>query len=160
VEALMRAFLLLAAVVLSSAAFGPLAQDNGFKLSDEERKLIDLTNSERRKQKVTALQVNPVLCAVARAHAANMAKQGKMEHELDGKSTYDRIKGAGYRYSLAGENLARGDVSFEEVMAAWMRSRVHRENILEADFTEIGIGLVKDDKGDTYYAQVFAAPHK
>ncbi len=155
---LMRRILLATIVLACGSLLAGATQDTGFKLSEDERKLLDLVNAERRNKKLPALKINPLLCDVARDHSANMAKQGKMEHELDGKSPYDRIKGAGYRYTLAGENLARGDVSLEEVVAAWMRSKVHRENILEEEFTEVGIGTCRDEKGDTYYAQVFAAP--
>jgi uncharacterized protein YkwD len=137
------------------------AQDKTkFMLTDDEQNIVDLTNQERKKHHLPALKVNLVLCQVARAHSANMATQNKMEHELDGKTPYDRIKGAGYKYSLAGENLARADVSHEEVMKAWMDSKVHRENILEGEFVETGVGIAKRDKGKVYYTQVFANPRE
>ena len=135
------------------------AQEKKFVLSEEEQRVIDLTNAERKKKDLPPVKFNQVLCEVARAHSANMVKQAKVEHNLDGKTPYDRIKEAGYRYAVAGENLARADVTIEEVMEAWMASKSHRDNILDAEFTEIGVGLVRDEQ-NTYYTQVFAKPRK
>jgi uncharacterized protein YkwD len=136
------------------------AVQDSIKLSNEEQKILDLTNAERKKEKLPPLKADAKLTAIARSHAANMARQGKMEHQLDGKSPFDRIKVAGYKYAVAGENIARGDVTLTEIFAEWMRSKKHRENILDDEFTEIGIGFAKDDKGETYYVQVFAHPRK
>lgn len=130
------------------------------KLNPEEQKIFELINEERTKNMLPALKTSPQLTEVARAHAANMARQGKMDHNLDGKTPYDRIKGAGYKYSLAGENLAVGEVPQEDVVKAWMKSKVHRENILDNEFTETGLGAVRDDKGKVWYVQVFANPRK
>jgi uncharacterized protein YkwD len=135
------------------------AQDQTkFMLTEQEQQLVELVNQERKKLKLPPLKVNPVLCQVARAHAANMARQGKMEHNLDGKTPYDRIKAAGYKYAVAGENLARGNLPLPDVVKAWIESRVHRENIEDGDFSETGIGLAKGDTDKVYYAQVFAQP--
>jgi uncharacterized protein YkwD len=131
-----------------------------FMLSKEEQQLLDLTNQERKKAKLPPLKANAVLCKVARAHSANMAKQGKMEHKLDGKDVFARLTAAAYDYAVAGENLARGEDSLEDVVAEWMKSKGHRENILADDFTEIGLGLAKAGNGRIYYTQVFADPQK
>jgi len=137
-------------------------RDQAFKLSDEEKQVLDLTNAERQKEKLPPLKPNPILFKVARGHSENMARQGKMEHVLDGKTPFDRLKAAGYKYAKGGENIAAGDekIPFDAVMKAWMESKVHRENILYPDFTEIGLGLVHDGKGKLYYTQVFARPFK
>jgi uncharacterized protein YkwD len=141
-----------------TGGWAAVQEKSKFTLSADEQKLLQLTNDERKGKNLPPLKANPVLCQVARAHAANMVKQGKMEHNLDGKTPYDRIKGAGYKYALAGENLAVGDASQEEVMKAWMKSKIHRENILDGVFTEIGLGLAADAKGKVYYTQVFGTP--
>jgi len=131
------------------------------ELSPAEQAMLDATNKEREKENLPALKPNPVLFEVARAHSANMAKQGKMEHELDGKSPADRIRAAGYEYAYIAENIAVGArMSPAAVVKAWMESQVHRENILNDKCTEIGIGVVKNDKGETYYTQEFGAPKK
>jgi uncharacterized protein YkwD len=159
VEDIMKRAALPLVFLLLGLGISPGAQEKKFMLSEEEQRVIDLTNAERKKKDLPPLKFNQVLCEVARAHSANMAKHTKVEHNLDGKTPYDRIKGAGYRYLVAGENLARADVTIEEVMEAWMASKDHRDNILDPEFIEIGIGLVRDEQ-NTYYTQVFAKPRK
>src|SRR5262249_15309394 len=80
------------------------------ELTDGEKEVLALTNKEREKAGLPPLKANPVLCKVARAHSANIVKQMKPDHVLDGKSFADRIKDAGYRARLSGENIgfARG----------------------------------------------------
>jgi uncharacterized protein YkwD len=138
----------------------PAAKDG---LTPDEKKFLDLTNQERIKQKLPPLRYSPVLSKVGRAHAENMAKQAKMAHVLDGKDQFDRIKGAGYRYRFAGENVARGTLTMEEMIAGLMKSKGHRANILKPEYTELGIGLARGGKGPDdndiiYYAQEFASP--
>ncbi|HYV39101.1 MAG TPA: CAP domain-containing protein [Gemmataceae bacterium] len=151
---------LISLVLIGGAWQTAVSQQKDFKLSDAEQKLLDLTNAERAKEKLPPLKFNPVLCEVARAHSANMAKQGKLEHELDGKTPFERIKATGYKYSMGGENVARHRAGLEEVMAGWMKSPGHRDNILSNEYTEIGMGAVTDAKGFVYYTQVFAKPRK
>src|SRR6516165_3586360 len=90
-----------------------------FQMSKEEKELLDLTNQERKKNNVPPLKPNPTLFKVARAHSANMAKQGKMDHVLDGKKPPQRVKEAGYRYLSTGENIAFGNVPLEELVEKW-----------------------------------------
>jgi uncharacterized protein YkwD len=131
------------------------------ELSAAEQAILDATNKEREKENLPALKLNPLLCEAARAHSANMAKQGKMEHELDGKTPVDRIKATGYEYAYIAENIAVSNgKSPAGIVEAWMESKVHKENILNEKYTEIGIGVVKNDKGETYYTQEFGAPKK
>jgi uncharacterized protein YkwD len=160
----MRTFLLasilMAIVVACHAAPAAQPQKKNVRLSEDEQSLLDLINSERQRKDLPSLRANATLCEVARAHAMNMAKQRKLEHKLDNKTPPERVKDSGYKYALLSENIARGDVSLMEILQAWMKSKVHRENILEAEFTETGIGAVRDGMGEMYYTQVFAAPQK
>ncbi len=131
------------------------------EISKAEQELIDLTNKERAKEKLPALKPNALLFKSARGHSADMAKKGELEHKLDGKNVADRADTVGYRFEDIGENIA---VTDNETPAAivklWMGSEGHRANILNKDFVDVGIGVVKNDKGDTYYTQVFGAPKK
>jgi uncharacterized protein YkwD len=136
----------------------PSAKD---KLSADEQKLLELTNQERKKEKLPLLRPNPVLFTTARAHAANMARQKKMLHVLDGKNVYERLDKAGYDWALAGENLGRTkDASLEDLMQGWMKSKGHRKNILKDRYTEVGIGIASDGQERVYYAMVFGHPKK
>ncbi|HEV3439138.1 MAG TPA: CAP domain-containing protein [Gemmata sp.] len=130
------------------------------KLTKEEQATIDLTNAERKKAEMKPLTANPQLMAAARAHAANMAKQDKLEHTLDGKEPAERVKDAGYKYSATGENIAWNAITPKEVLKGWMDSPPHKENILKPEYTEIGVAVAKNKKGERYWVQVFGTPRK
>ena len=130
------------------------------KLVELESKLIELTNLERKKRDLPPLKASPQLLKIARSHSDNMAKQAKMEHNLDGKTPFDRMRAAGYRFAKGGENIAACDAAVPPalLMKAWMDSKNHRENILLGEFSEIGLGLSRDKTGQIYYTQLFARP--
>jgi uncharacterized protein YkwD len=133
-------------------------KDAGFEMSKEEKDLLELTNKERAAEKLPPLEANPLLFKAARGHSANMAKQGEMKHELDGKGPGQRIREAGYQAVRAGENIGftenpKGPA--EEMIRLWMDSPIHRSNILNPAYREIGIGLARGEKGEIYYTQVF-----
>jgi uncharacterized protein YkwD len=137
------------------------------ELSKEEQELIDLTNAQRKAARLTPgaptpgpLVANQKLLAAARAHAANMAAQDRLDHILDEKSFTDRTKDAGYQYSLVGENIAWNRQTPRAVLEVWMDSAPHRENILKEEFTEIGVGVAKNKAGERYWVQVFGTPLK
>jgi uncharacterized protein YkwD len=147
--------------VLSASAGDPA--NKKFEMTKEEKIIVELTNKERKAKNLPALRPNPLLFKVARDHAANMAKQKKMDHNLDGKTPAQRIKAAGYKYFAQGENIAQGDFKkqappLEMLMKGWMDSQGHRENILRDMYTEIGVGLAQDDDGIYYFTQVFGKP--
>src|SRR5262249_54521652 len=92
----------------------------------------------------------------AQAHAENMARQGKLEHTLDGKGLRDRLQAAGYDAELADENLASVQgLVVQGGFDSWMGSQVHRGLLLGDKFQEAGIGLARTDKGEVYYTMVF-----
>jgi uncharacterized protein YkwD len=136
--------------------------DKAFQQTPAEIKIFELTNQERKKEDAKALKLNPALSKIARAHSENMARQGKMEHKLDDKGADDRVREGGYKFSAMAENIAAGDdgAALENIMKAWMESKGHRANILEAEYTEIGVGIVRDKKGGLWLTQVFATPLK
>jgi uncharacterized protein (TIGR03000 family) len=134
--------------------------DNYFKISETEKAILDLTNAERKKKDLPELKPNPKLFAAARKHSENMARLEKLAHELEGKKPSDRTKAAGYAGGFIGENVAYGPTNAEEVVTGWMNSEGHRANLLNKNFTEIGIGVAKNEKGETYYTQVFGKPTK
>ena len=136
-------------------------KDKAFAHSADETKVFELTNQERKKKDTPPLKLNAALSKIARAHSENMARQGKMEHTLDDKSPFDRLRDAGYKFSAAAENIAGGErVTHAMIMQAWMESEGHRTNILEAEYTEIGVGIARDKVGQIYYTQVFAKPRE
>ncbi len=133
------------------------------ELSRFEQALLDLTNKERAKAKLKPLTANALLCKVARAHSANMAKQNQMNHFLDGKSPADRALEGGYDYKHVGENLGESvgnPPPPAAVVQGWMNSKHHRENILKPEFTEIGLGIARSGRGNIYFTQLFGTPKK
>lgn len=149
--------LLLALVPFAAAQDKTDPKKDEFKLSAEEKAVIELTNAERKKadKGLEPLKMNPQLMEAARAHAANMAKQDKLEHVLDEKEPADRAKAAGYKYAYVGENIAWNQKTPAQVLDGWMKSEGHRENILRAEYAEIGVAVVRNKKGQPYWVQVF-----
>ena len=149
---------LLCVVLLVAADKGE--QKPSVTLSNDEKTILELTNKARAEKNLPPLTVNPVLTAVARAHSANMAKQEKMDHILDGKSPFDRMRDAGYDFLKGGENIAacKAAIGLPDILHAWMESKQHRENILHPEYTEIGLGLARDKGGQVYYTQLFGRP--
>ena len=138
-------------------ALAPPAADE-LKLSADEKALVELTNAERAKADLPALRPSRKLFEAARGHAANMAKQDKLEHDLDGKTAADRVSAAGYTFARAGENIGWNARTPKDAVAGWMESPPHRGNILTREFTEVGVGTARNEKGEPYWVQVFAAP--
>lgn len=117
--------------------------------SQFEQKVVDLVNQERQKQGLKPLTLNKKLSDVARTKSKDMMDKGYFDHNSPTYgSPFDMMKQFGIEYTTAGENIAKGQQSPEDVMNAWMNSDGHRKNILNPDFTEIGVGYVK---GDTTY---------
>jgi hypothetical protein len=106
-------------------------------------KVWQLTNKERQKQNLPVLQYNSVLSQSATAKAQNMFAENYWAHTSPkGLSPWDFFKQAGYKYSVAGENLAKDFYDTESLLKAWMNSPTHRANIINSKYQEIGIGVV------------------
>ena len=161
-------FLLLLLVVSPFLAADDTKESNKeltdkFEMTRDERRLLELVNKERAKADLSALRPHPLLFKAARGHSANMAKQRKMEHNLDGKRPSQRVEAAGYNWGKVTENLItadQSDVPLERIVKEWMDSKIHRDNILMKDVTETGLGIAKNLKDEIYYTQIFARPRK
>lgn len=158
---------------LSLLMFVPLAaslvladdkkESTKFELTKEEQKLLELLNKERTKKDLPALRPHPLLFKAARVHSKNMAKQRKMEHELDGKRPAQRVEATGYNWGRVCENLAiaeDGEPPLSVIVKEWMESKTHRENLLDKKVTETGLGIARNAKGEIYYTQIFARSRK
>ncbi|MCI0705653.1 MAG: CAP domain-containing protein [Planctomycetia bacterium] len=152
-------FLVIAfACALTSASYSLDDKKDELKLTADEEAVIELTNAERKKADLKPLKVSPVLMIAARKHGENMAKQDKLDHVLDEKDPAQRAKDAGYKSEFVGENIAWKQKTAKDVLTAWMDSKIHRENILLEEFTEIGVAVTKNSKGELYWVQVFGKP--
>src|SRR5207253_1538849 len=114
-------------LVLARACY---SADEKQEMTEDEKAVVALTNAERAKKNLPPLKPNPILSRVARGHSANMAKQNKGEHELDGKMPKARTKEAGYDPIVVGENIGWGDWTDKQKWTAarmmdwWMKSDV------------------------------------
>ncbi len=152
-------FVVISALTWIAVALPSHAEDKK-EPTAEEKSIVEITNNERETEKLSPLKINAVLSQVARAHAENMARTGMFEHVVEGKTPSDRVKAAGYRFAMCGENISKAEGKFTpaEIVMGWMNSKPHRANILNAKYTEIGVGIFRTEKGDVYYTQVFAVP--
>ncbi|WP_229834278.1 CAP domain-containing protein [Streptomyces xantholiticus] len=113
-----------------------------------------MVNSERAKVGCSPLKASGALSDLARAHSKDMAARGFFDHtNPDGETPWDRAEEAGVS-GLGGENIARGQADAEAVMASWMNSEGHRANILNCDFTTLGVG-VHMGEGGPWWTQNF-----
>lgn len=128
------------------------------QLTPEESKIIELTNAERKKLKLAELKPDPVLMKLARSHSATMARLDQIGHELEGQSFSKRMDQANYHALRAGENIGAGQRNPAEAVDDWMQSPGHKANIIQADYSRIGIGMATSKSGKTYWTQIFAKP--
>jgi uncharacterized protein YkwD len=99
--------------------------------------------------------VSPALVKAAQQKADDMAAVGYFAHRSpSGKAVGAFLGAVGYRYRVAGENLAQGFTDPQALTAAWMASPTHRANILDHDFNETGIGISNGKQG-TLIVQLF-----
>lgn len=103
--------------------------------------VLSLVNKERANAGCKALTADSSLDGLAQAFSDDMAARGFFDHtDPDGRTPWDRAEARGIT-NLGGENIARGQADAEAVMAAWMNSPGHRANILNCDYTTLGVGV-------------------
>jgi uncharacterized YkwD family protein len=125
-------------------------------ISSEENKVLELVNRERAKQGLQMLAGNSELTRVARKKCQDMINKNYFAHESPTYgSPFQMMEAEGIRFSAAGENIAKGQRSAEEVMSAWMNSPGHRSNIMSPAYTQLGVGMAKDKNGSLYWTQLF-----
>ncbi len=148
--------------VFSSALQTLLVDEDSFLAAVVASVLVDLTNADRNTEGLHGLSVNQILVEAAQAKANHMAANGYFSHNSpDGKTPWYWFGQAGYEFAYAGENLAVFFGDSEDVARAWMNSPSHRANILNSNFTEIGIataeGYYQGNK-TVFVVQMFGTP--
>ncbi|WP_246247599.1 CAP domain-containing protein [Piscibacillus halophilus] len=130
-------------------------QSQPSELQEFEQQVVELVNEERQKQGLEPLEASSELSDVAREKSRDMAENNYFSHTSPTYgSPFDMMQQFGIDYRTAGENIAKGQRSPEQVMNGWMNSDGHRKNILSSDFTHIGVGYVEAN-GQTYWTQMF-----
>lgn len=156
-----RAFLLpiiLIGIIVASPSLAlniqdsDITADNIVKLGNQNRVAFGLANLKR----------NTVLEQAASLKAKDMAEKGYFSHvSSDGRNPWYWMDKVGYSFSYAGENLAVNFSSSQEIVKAWMASPGHKENLLNNNFAETGIGVYQgkfQGKDAVYVVQLLAKP--
>ncbi|MBZ0135572.1 MAG: CAP domain-containing protein [Planctomycetes bacterium] len=122
------------------------------------QQVLTLVNQERAAQSLAPLTMHAPCAQVAYDHSWDMDARNFFAHNNpDGHSPFQRMANAGISYSAAAENIAMGYGTPQAVMAGWMASQGHHDNIMNPVFTQIGIGVRLGSNGD-YWTQVFRTP--
>lgn len=104
---------------------------------------------------VGPLKMQSQLRCAARMHSRAMNLEEFFDHTSpNGDLPWDRVERAGYSYFAAGENIAAGYPSPQDVVEGWMNSDGHCGNIMSSDFSEIGVGFYDGN----LWTQVFGSP--
>jgi hypothetical protein len=134
----------------------------GFATDISVEKLYQLVNQQRQKNNLPSLVLNSNLSLAAQKKAENMFQENYWSHYApDGKTPWDFILGAGYKYEYAGENLAKNFLFSNGVVDAWMNSTTHRDNLLKKEYTEVGYAIVNgilNGEQTTLVVQEFGKP--
>jgi hypothetical protein len=127
-----------------------------------EKQLWELTNEYRGEKGIGTLAWDDSLAEIAREHSQEMALQGFISHEIPSGNGSARMIRAGYTHATARENIARSR-SFAWAYHSFLSSPTHVENMVAADVTSIGIGIVRsldpcNCPNTLYITVLFASP--
>ncbi|PYZ98915.1 hypothetical protein CR205_10195 [Alteribacter lacisalsi] len=132
------------------------SEQTSSELSQFEQEVVRLTNEERAQHGLPELEIAEDVSEVARDKSADMRDQGYFSHDSPTHgSPFDMLRNYGVSYNAAGENIAAGQQTPEQVVDAWMNSQGHRENILSSNYTEIGVGHVEGGQYGHFWTQMF-----
>lgn len=121
--------------------------------------VLKLVNAERSKAGLQPLTLSEKLTNIAYTKAKDMAEKNYFSHQSPTYgSPFDMLKQFGVSFSAAGENIAAGQRSAEEVMDSWMNSSGHRANILNKNYTQLGVGFFRGGEYGTEWVQLFIKP--
>lgn len=140
--------LFLALFLFLGQFFLPLIKTNfssvlGVSTDISAQTLLFLTNQRRQEQKLAPLTLNKELFLAASRKAEDMFTKNYWAHNApDGATPWFFLKESEYDYTYAGENLARGFTKSDEIVAAWMKSPTHRDNLLSQNYEEVGFAAV------------------
>lgn len=129
------------------------AQPSTEGISSMAQEVIRLTNQERANAGLPALIGDAQLSSVALKKSQDMKANNYFSHTSPTYgSPFDMMRDFGVSYKTAGENIAQGQRTAQEVVQAWMNSEGHRKNILSKDFTHIGVG---HEQSGNHWTQMF-----
>lgn len=118
------------------------------------KEVADLVNQERAAAGLAPLSVDLSVQSAAQVRAKEQTVSFSHTRP-NGSSCFTALTEAGVSYRTAGENIAWGQKTPQQVMQVWMNSSSHKANILGANFTKIGVGCYIDGSGAVYWTQMF-----
>lgn len=128
--------------------------DNGnTSASSYANAVLNLVNKYRNQNGLASVKLDSALSGAASTRAKEIISSFSHTRP-NGSSCFTVLSENGISYNGAGENIAYGQSSPDEVMTAWMNSAGHRANILNASFTRLGVG-VYESGGTLYWTQLF-----
>ncbi len=124
-------------------------------LTAAEQQMLNLVNQERSKNGLRPLQADLQLTKLARMKSQDMINKNYFSHTSPTYgSPFDMMKTYGVTYKTAGENIA-GNSSVPGAHTALMNSSGHRANILNSQYTHVGIGIVQGGQYGMMFTQMF-----
>ncbi len=133
-----------------TAAVTPAPTEEARPVSGDVQTLLQLINTDRAKNGLSALTLDSSLSAAALSHSLDMQANGFFSHTSPTYGSFQaRLAASGIRTLGAGENIARY-ATLEKAHAALMASEGHRANILGANYTHVGLGIVYDSSQGAY----------
>ncbi|HBF6775055.1 TPA: sporulation protein [Clostridioides difficile] len=121
-----------------------------------QKEVVDLVNVERAKAGLNPLTLDSSISNVATKKSQDMIDNNYFSHNSPTYgSPFDMLKKFGVSYKTAGENIAMGQKTPKEVVNAWMNSEGHRKNIMNPNFSKIGVGVAQKSGGSIYWTQIF-----
>ncbi|HBF7282512.1 TPA: sporulation protein [Clostridioides difficile] len=121
-----------------------------------QKEVVDLVNIERAKAGLNPLTLDSSISNVATKKSQDMIDNNYFSHNSPTYgSPFDMLKKFGISYKTAGENIAMGQKTPKEVVNAWMNSEGHRKNIMNPNFSKIGVGVAQKSSGSIYWTQIF-----
>lgn len=157
--AAVRIFLIASSAVFLFSAHTPVFAAG---LIGREVEIVQLTNELRQTQGLPILTVDERLTVSAQAKANDMVNSGYFGHaDNAGRRVAYWLGQTGYKYLRAGENLARGFDTTEEVVMAWVNSPSHYANLINPNYQEIGVGIAEgyiEDRLTVFVVEHFGEP--
>jgi uncharacterized YkwD family protein len=124
--------------------------------SEQAQEVLNLVNAEREKAGLKPLKMSEQLRSIANLKSKDMGEKGYFSHNSPTYGTpFQMLQDFGVHYRAAGENIAAGQKTPQEVMNSWMNSSGHRANILNANFDTLGVGIYNGGSYGIYWTQLF-----
>ncbi len=139
----------IAVLVLAAMLAQGVRADHANAANRHRASMLSLTNSDRAEHGRAALSLDAGLSRYAKQHSSDMARRGYLFHTEDLAA---KLKGLDW--SIGGENVGVG-ASLDGLEDAFMRSTVHRRNILRTSFDHVAVGVYVDGDGNNWVTVIF-----